>query len=31
VQRWMLGSVTTDLLREGRISVLVVPPAGTRE
>ena len=26
VQRWMLGSITTDLLREGRISVLVVPP-----
>jgi nucleotide-binding universal stress UspA family protein len=31
VQRWMLGSVTTDLLREGRISVLVVPPADTRQ
>ena len=28
VQRWMLGSITTDLLREGRMSVLVVPPSG---
>jgi nucleotide-binding universal stress UspA family protein len=31
VQRWMLGSVSTDLLRGGRISVLVVPPAEPRE
>lgn len=27
VERWLLGSVTTDLLRDGRTSVLVVPPA----
>jgi nucleotide-binding universal stress UspA family protein len=26
VERWLLGSVTTDLVREGRHSVLVVPP-----
>lgn len=30
VDRWMLGSVTTDLVRDGKYSVLVVPPAGTR-
>lgn len=27
VERWMLGSVTTDLARDGRCSLLVVPPA----
>lgn len=27
VERWLLGSVTTDLVRDGRVSVLVVPPA----
>lgn len=26
VDRWMLGSVSTDLVRDGRYSVLVVPP-----
>jgi nucleotide-binding universal stress UspA family protein len=26
VERWMLGSVTTDVARDGRISVLAVPP-----
>lgn len=31
VDRWMLGSVSTDLVRDGRISVLVVPPRGHRE
>jgi nucleotide-binding universal stress UspA family protein len=31
VERWMLGSVTTDLVRDGRLSVLVVPPAGKRD
>lgn len=30
VDRWMLGSVSTDLVRDGRHSVLVVPPAGKR-
>lgn len=30
VDRWMLGSVSTDLVRDGRYSVLVVPPGGTR-
>ena len=27
VDRWLLGSVSTDLIRDGRCSVLVVPPA----
>jgi nucleotide-binding universal stress UspA family protein len=27
VDRWLLGSVSTDLVRDGRCSVLVVPPA----
>ena len=31
VQRWMLGSVTTDLVRAGRLSVLVVPPEAKRD
>jgi nucleotide-binding universal stress UspA family protein len=26
VDRWLLGSVSTDLIRDGRCSVLVVPP-----
>ena len=26
IDRWMLGSVSTDLLRDGRRSVLIVPP-----
>jgi len=26
VERWLLGSVTTELVRDGRVSVLVVPP-----
>ena len=26
VERWMLGSVSTDLVRDGRRSVLIVPP-----
>ena len=26
VERWMLGSVTTDVIRDGRCSVLVIPP-----
>lgn len=30
VDRWLLGSVSTDLIRDGRCSVLVVPPDGTR-
>jgi len=30
VDRWMLGSVSTDLVRNGRYSVLVVPPPGQR-
>ena len=30
VDRWMLGSVSTDLVRDGRCSVLVVPPTGKR-
>jgi nucleotide-binding universal stress UspA family protein len=30
VDRWMLGSVSTDLVRAGRFSVLVVPPPGHR-
>jgi nucleotide-binding universal stress UspA family protein len=30
VDRWMLGSVSTDLVRDGRHSVLVVPPGGER-
>lgn len=30
VDRWMLGSVSTDLVRDGRHSVLIVPPGGGR-
>ena len=30
VDRWMLGSVSTDLIRDGRLSILVVPPPGHR-
>jgi nucleotide-binding universal stress UspA family protein len=30
VDRWLLGSVTTDLARDGRHSLLVVPPHGAR-
>jgi len=30
VDRWMLGSVSTDLVRDGRCSVLIVPPAAKR-
>lgn len=30
VDRWLLGSVSTDLIRDGRCSVLVVPPNGAR-
>ncbi len=30
VDRWMLGSVSTDLVRDGRHSVLVVPPTPKR-
>lgn len=30
VDRWLLGSVSTDLIRDGRCSVLVVPPSGSR-
>jgi len=26
VERWILGSVSTDLVRDGRHSVLVIPP-----
>lgn len=26
IERWMLGSVSTDLVRDGRRSVLIVPP-----
>ncbi len=26
-ERWLLGSVTTDIARDGRVSLLVVPPA----
>ena len=29
VERWMLGSVTTDIIRDGRCSVLVIPPPHT--
>ena len=28
IDRWMLGSVSTDLLRDGRRSMLIVPPRG---
>lgn len=28
VERWMLGSVSTDLVRDGHRSVLIVPPRG---
>lgn len=27
VERWILGSVTTEIVRDGRCSVLVIPPA----
>jgi nucleotide-binding universal stress UspA family protein len=30
VERWLLGSVTTELVRDGRVSVLVVPPVSSR-
>ena len=30
VDRWLLGSVSTDLIRDGRYSVLVVPPPRKR-
>jgi len=30
VDRWLLGSVSTDLVRDGRCSVLVVPPHRSR-
>jgi nucleotide-binding universal stress UspA family protein len=30
VERLVLGSVTTDALRDGRVSVLVIPPAAER-
>ena len=30
VDRWLLGSVSTDLVRDGRRSVLVVPPDRTK-
>ena len=30
LDRWMLGSVSTDLVREGRRSVLIVPPRPVR-
>lgn len=30
VDRWMLGSVSTDLVRDGRCSILVVPPGAKR-
>jgi nucleotide-binding universal stress UspA family protein len=26
LERWILGSVTTDIVRDGRCSVLVIPP-----
>ena len=28
LERWMLGSVTTEIIRDGRCSVLVLPPPG---
>jgi nucleotide-binding universal stress UspA family protein len=28
IERWMVGSVTTDVTRDGRYSMLVVPPDG---
>ena len=27
IERWLLGSVTTEVIRDGRCSVLVIPPA----
>lgn len=30
VDRWMLGSVTTDIVRDGKFSILVVPPSARR-
>jgi nucleotide-binding universal stress UspA family protein len=30
VDRWMMGSVSTDLVRDGRHSVLIVPPRGAQ-
>ena len=30
VERWLLGSVSTDAARDGRYPLLVVPPAGAR-
>jgi nucleotide-binding universal stress UspA family protein len=29
LERWILGSVTTEIVRDGRCSVLVIPPAHT--
>lgn len=29
LERWILGSVTTEIVRDGRCSVLVIPPART--
>jgi len=29
IERWLIGSVTSDLVRDGRVSLLVVPPATT--
>ena len=26
LERWILGSVTTEVIRDGRCSVLVIPP-----
>ena len=30
VERWIVGSVTTEIIRDGRCSVLVIPPASAR-
>ena len=30
VERWIVGSVTTEIVRDGRCSVLVIPPADVR-
>ena len=29
LERWLLGTVTSDLVRDGRVSLLVVPPAAS--
>ncbi|MFI5243392.1 MAG: universal stress protein, partial [Gemmatimonadales bacterium] len=31
IERWMMGSVSTDLVREGTHSVLIVPPVAPRQ